>query len=64
MEYGILNRDAVQWKKYDLFDELDLDLQHEEHGRAEEQEQRLKDAEKVGLCTLLLQIVQLYQEIL
>jgi hypothetical protein len=64
MEYGILNRDAVQWKKYDLFDELDLDLQHEEHGRAEEQEQRLKDAEQVGLCSLLLQIVQLYQEIL
>ena len=36
MEYGILDRDAVQRKKYDLFDELDLDLQHEEHGRAEE----------------------------
>lgn len=54
MEYGVLNRDAVERKKYDLFDELDLDLQHEEHGRAEEQEQRLKDAEQVGLCTLLL----------
>jgi hypothetical protein len=54
MENGILNRDAVQRKKYDLFDELDLNLQYKEHGRAEEQEQRLKDAEQVRLCTLLL----------
>jgi hypothetical protein len=54
MKDRIHNRDAVQWEKNDLFDKLDLDLQHEEHGRAEEQEQRLNDAEQVGLCTLLL----------